>query len=91
MGQPFTFQITGDLTIRDITKSVTFDVTVTPVSADRDQRHGDRDRPAQRLRLNIPNVPQVANVSEDVQLQIDFVATVDTSAAGASATETPAP
>lgn len=28
-GEPYTFKVTGDMTIRDITKQVTFDVTVT--------------------------------------------------------------
>ncbi len=32
VGQPFSFQIVGDLTIKDTTQSVTFDVTITPVS-----------------------------------------------------------
>src|SRR6266508_2907393 len=30
VGQPFTFQVTGDLTIKDVTKSATFEVAVTP-------------------------------------------------------------
>jgi len=75
MGEAFTFQITGDLTIRDITQSVTFDATVTPVSAT--QLEGTATTTVQRgdFGLNIPNVPQVANVSEAVQLAINFVAT----------------
>src|SRR5690606_34323304 len=32
MGEAFTFSLTGDLTVRDITNSVTFAVTLTPVS-----------------------------------------------------------
>jgi polyisoprenoid-binding protein YceI len=35
VGQPFTFQVVGDLTIRDVTRPTTFDVTVTPVSETR--------------------------------------------------------
>ncbi len=75
VGEPVTFQITGDLTIRDITQSVTFDVTATPDSDT--QITGKATTTVQRsdFDLNIPSVPQVANVSEDVQLQIDFVAT----------------
>lgn len=75
IGTPVTFQITGDLTIRDITKSITFDATVTPDSAT--QLTGKATTTVQRadFDLNIPNVPGVANVSEDVQLEIDFVAT----------------
>ncbi len=75
IGDPVSFQITGDLTIRDVTKSVTFDATVTPDSDT--QITGKATTTVQRadFDLNIPNVPQVANVSEDVQLEIDFVAT----------------
>jgi polyisoprenoid-binding protein YceI len=74
MGEPFSFQITGDLTIRDITKPVTFDVTVTPKSET--EISGTAKTTVQRgdFNLIIPNVPMVANVSEAVQLQIDFVA-----------------
>ena len=32
VGDTFTFQVTGDLTIRDVTKSIAFDVEVTAVS-----------------------------------------------------------
>lgn len=73
LGTAFSFQITGDLTIRDITKSVTFDVTVTPET---DKIAGTAKTTVQRsdFELTIPNVPQVANVSEAVDLQIDFVA-----------------
>ncbi len=74
IGQSYTFQIVGDLTIRDITKPVTFDVTATPVSEGRLEglaqttiRYADYD-------ITIPQVPQVASVDEDVRLEIEFVA-----------------
>ncbi len=75
MGQPFEFSITGDLTIRDITNPVTFDVTVTPDSETRIE--GSASATVQRgdYNLIIPNVPGVANVDEAVKLEIDFVAT----------------
>ncbi len=75
IGAPVTLQITGDLTIRDVTQSVTFDATVTADSET--QISGTATTTVQRadFNLNIPNVPQVANVSEAVQLEIDFVAT----------------
>lgn len=75
IGQPVTFQITGDLKVRDIVKPVTFDVTVTVVSEDR--LEGTARTTVQRgdFNLVIPSVPGVANVSEAVQLEIDFVAT----------------
>jgi polyisoprenoid-binding protein YceI len=85
LNQPFTFKITGDLTIRTVTHPVTFDVTVTPVSAT--QVKGTAAATIQRADYNlvIPSVPSVANVSEAVQLQIDFVATAAGGSAGAAA------
>lgn len=78
MGEPFTLTITGDLTLKDITKPVTFTATITPVS---DQRiEGSAEATVQRddYGLTIPNAPGVANVDEAVKLQIDFVATPTT-------------
>jgi hypothetical protein len=75
LGEAFSFQITGNLTIRDITNQVTFEATVTPVSETR--LEGAATATIQRgdYNLAIPNVPNVADVSEDVQLEVDFVAT----------------
>ncbi len=73
-GQPFSFQIVGDLKVRDITQEVTFDATVTPVSET--QLTGSAAAVVQRADYNliIPSVPGVANVSEEVRLELDFVA-----------------
>ena len=72
--KPYTFQITGDLTIRDVTKSVTFDVTAQGTS--QTQISGTAKATVNRAdyNLTIPSVPSVANVGEQVVLQIDFVA-----------------
>lgn len=73
-GQAYTFQVAGDLTIRDITQPVVFDVTVTAESEERlsglastTVRRGD-------FNLEIPSVPNVANVSEEVLIELEFVA-----------------
>jgi polyisoprenoid-binding protein YceI len=73
-GQAFTFQITGDLTIRDVTQSVVFEVTASGESATR--LTGTATTVIQRsaFNLSIPTVPNVANVGEDVTLEIKFVA-----------------
>ena len=85
LNQPFAFRITGDLTIRSVTHPVTFDATVTPVSAT--QMKGSAAATIQRsdYSLTIPSVPSVADVSEAVQLQIDFVAAATGGSAGAAA------
>lgn len=74
-GESYSFQITGDLTIRDITKEVTFDATVTPVSEDRLEGNASTTVNRSDFELTIPNVPFVAEVDEEVILEINFVAT----------------
>ncbi len=72
-GETITFQLTGDLKIRNITQSVTFDVTAT---ATEERLEGSATVVVTRTQYNlvIPSAPGVANVSEEVTLQIDFVA-----------------
>lgn len=72
-GQPYSFQVTGDLTIRDVTKPVTFDVTVTAESPERISGSAKTSIQRADFNLNIPNVPFVANVGEAVALEINFV------------------
>lgn len=71
-GQQFSFQIVGNLTIRDITQPVTFETTI--VSFSNTALEGYAIATVQRgdFNLQIPNVPSVANVSESVDLRIDF-------------------
>lgn len=69
----FAFSVTGDLTVRDITQPVTFDVSVT---ASKDSVTGTATAIVTRsqFELVIPNVAFVANVGEDVTLTLEFVA-----------------
>ncbi|HYN89054.1 MAG TPA: YceI family protein, partial [Ardenticatenaceae bacterium] len=74
VGESYTFRVTGDLTIRDVTRPVTFDVTVTALSES--QLEGSA-RAAIRYAdwgISIPQVPFVASVADEVQLELDFVA-----------------
>jgi polyisoprenoid-binding protein YceI len=73
-GQSFTFQMTGDLTIRNVTRAVTFEVTARGVSATQITGTATATVNRSAFNLDIPSVPNVANVGEDVTLQIDFVA-----------------
>ncbi|MBA3534779.1 MAG: YceI family protein, partial [Ardenticatenales bacterium] len=75
VGESYAFQIVGDLTIRDTTREVTWDVTVTPVGEGRLEGSATTSINRADWGLTIPNVPFVANVSEAIQLEIDFVAT----------------
>lgn len=74
-GEEIAFQIVGELTIRNITNPVTFDVTATATSPT--QLVGTATTTVTRAayKLVIPSVPDVANVTDEVQLTIDFVAT----------------
>lgn len=74
IGEAVTFQIVGDLKIRNITQSVTFDVTATAVSEDRLEGTATTVVTRTQFDLQIPNVPSVTNVSDEVTLQINFVA-----------------
>lgn len=74
IGDTVTFTIVGDLTIRDITTEVTFDVEATAVSATQISGMASTIVTRQAYDLVIPSVPQVANVEEEVELYIDFVA-----------------
>jgi len=75
IGTPYTFQINGQLSLKGVTRDVTFNATVTPVTDD--QLHGTASTTIQRndWGLTIPDVPFVANVSDQVQLDLNFVAT----------------
>ncbi len=70
-----TFQIVGQLTIRGTTREATFDATVTPVADGRLQGRATGTIRYADFAIGIPQVPFVADVSEQVRLELDFVAT----------------
>ncbi len=72
-GEPFSFQITGDLTVAGTTNPVTFEATAT---LEDDTLTGQAVTTVlyPEFNLTIPSVPFVAGVDEDVRLEIDFVA-----------------
>lgn len=74
IGQEVSFTITGDLTIRDITQPVTFNVTATAVSDTQLMGMATAVVSRAAYNLTIPEVPNVANVEDEVQLTINFVA-----------------
>ena len=75
MGDTFTFEMTGDLTIRDITQEVVFAVNITAVSDSRLEGSATSSVARGDYNLVIPSVPSVAEVDEDVVIELDFVAT----------------
>lgn len=74
VGQEVTFQIVGDLKIREIVQSVTFEVTATATTEDRLEGKATTQVLRDQYNLTIPSVPSVANVSNEVTLDIEFVA-----------------
>ncbi len=72
-GDTVSFSVAGDLTIRDITNPVTFTVAVT-ASAERLSGSASASVMRAAYNLTIPDVPGVAEVTEEVLLEIDFVA-----------------
>ncbi len=74
IGEPFTFSIIGDLTIRDVTKQETFTLTVTANSETELVGLGQTKVMRSDYNLTIPSVPSVANVGEEVPLEIAFTA-----------------
>lgn len=74
VGQAATFKVTGDLKIRTITKPVTWDVTVTATSANELSGSAKTQVMRTAFDLQIPSVPSVADVTDEVALELKFVA-----------------
>jgi polyisoprenoid-binding protein YceI len=73
-GDRLTFDLTGELSIRDVTREVVFRVVLTVGSFDR--LSGEARAVVRRsdFGLTIPSVPNVAEVAEEVHLELDFAA-----------------
>jgi polyisoprenoid-binding protein YceI len=73
-GTDVRFTVTGDLTIRDITHEVTFDVTAQIDDRGLLVGHAEASVLRSDYELTIPNAPGVANVTDEVRLALDFEA-----------------
>lgn len=76
IGETYTFQIVGDLTIAGVTQQVTFEVTVTPVSETRLEGLATTAFLYTDFELSIPDSPSVDTVEDEVRLEFAFVAEV---------------
>jgi polyisoprenoid-binding protein YceI len=74
VGETYSFQMVGDLKIRDVVKEVVFDVSVTPTSETRIEGKAATTVKYADWGIAVPQVPFVAGVSDDVRLELDFVA-----------------
>lgn len=75
VGDTITFTVTGDFTLVETTNPVTFQMTLTVESDTRLVGSGVAQILYPDYNLRIPSVPFVANVANEVDLFIDFVAT----------------
>lgn len=75
LGEEMTFQIVGDLTIRNVTRPVTFDVTLVPVNDTRLEGKATTTLAYADFEIAIPAARAVSAVEDTVTLQLDFVAT----------------
>ncbi|MEJ2747847.1 MAG: YceI family protein [Anaerolineae bacterium] len=74
VGETYEFQIVGDLTIIGETREVTFDVTVTPVSETELQGLASTTISYADFGVTVPLSQAVSAVSDQVLLELDFVA-----------------
>jgi polyisoprenoid-binding protein YceI len=73
-GETYEFQIVGDLTIRDVTKSVTFAASAMALSETRLEGTASTTIRYDDFGLAIPASQAVSAVEDEVTLEIDFVA-----------------
>lgn len=73
-GDSVEFTLIGDLTIKGNTHPVTFDATVTVVNASTLTGTATTEVTRDMFEIGIPSVPNVADVTNEVLLGIDFVA-----------------
>ncbi|MDI9637717.1 YceI family protein [Kamptonema cortianum] len=74
VGQAFTFQIVGNLNVHGVSREVTFDATVTPTSESQIEGTASAVVQYRDFGMSIPEAPGVADISDAVRLEIDFVA-----------------
>ncbi len=68
---PVSFQLTGDLTIRDVTKSVTWDVKCTPTNATEGACHATTTFTFEDFKIPQPRVPRVLSIQDNITLEVD--------------------
>lgn len=74
LGEPVNVRILGKLTVRDVTREVAFAATVKLVSDTRLEGTAQATIRHQDFGITIPNAPGVANVGDEVRLEITVVA-----------------
>ena len=73
-GESVSFQIKGDLSVHGVTREVVFDATIIVVTRDRIEGKAQTTVMYQDFDMTVLETPGVANVSDEVELEINFVA-----------------
>jgi len=79
IGEAFIFQVVGSLNVHGVSRDVIFDASVTSISSSQIEGTASAVVLYRDFELNIPEAPGVADVSDEVRLEIDFVAGVTSS------------
>lgn len=74
IGETIPFQVIGDLTVRDVTRTITFDAQVTVVDENTITGFASTVVLYRDFNLNVPQPPNVSFIGEEVTLEIDFTA-----------------
>ena len=74
VGQQITFQMIGNLVIKGQEREATFDVTMTPTAENRLEGTAKSTIKYADWGVSVPKVPSVAGVSDDLGLELNFVA-----------------
>jgi polyisoprenoid-binding protein YceI len=76
IGETVNFQIIGNLSVHGVTHVVTFEATLTVISETRLEGIASATVQYADFDISIPEAPGVADISDALRLEIDFVATV---------------
>lgn len=74
LGQTYTVAVVGQLAIRDVAREATFVAQVTPISATKLEGTASTSIAYADWGLSIPQLPFIASVSDQVRLELTFVA-----------------
>jgi polyisoprenoid-binding protein YceI len=74
VGQQVSFKITGDLTMHQVTKTVTFDATVKVVSDKQITGTASTTVKYSDFGISVPDVPSVTGLGDTVKLELEFTA-----------------
>lgn len=76
-GGEWSFAVEGELVVRDIARPVTFEVVATWEEGDVLRGRASAAVLRSEFNLSVPSVPFVANVADEVGLELDFIASAD--------------